>query len=119
MAVVNRDRDTVVATRLLRAETILTRMRGLLGRDGLEPGEAMWIAPCSGIHTIGMRFTIDALFLDREGRVLRRFDRLVPGRLGPSVRGAAGVLELPEGAAAASDTQAGDRLVLDAPANDG
>lgn len=112
MTVRNLDRGAVLATRLVRAETVLARMRGLLGRDRLDAGEALWIAPCSSIHTFWMRFAIDALFLDRDGRVVRRYDGLRPGRATRIVRGARGVLELESGTLAATGTLVGDRIEL-------
>ena len=65
----------------LETETPRERMRGLLGRDGLPRGVAMSFAPCSLLHTIGMRFALDIVFLDRCGRVVRAFAGVRPGRL--------------------------------------
>ena len=61
---------TVVAERVKRADTFATRLVGLLGRAGLQEDEGLWISPCRGIHTMGMRFAIDALFLDETHRVV-------------------------------------------------
>ena len=55
-----------MASRVVRAETAGTRAKGLLGRAGMDPGEALWIVPCSSIHTFFMRFPIDVLFLDEK-----------------------------------------------------
>jgi len=57
------------------------RMRGLLGREGLPVGELMLLEPCGSIHTIGMRFAIDVLFLDRNWRVIAIRESVHPGRL--------------------------------------
>jgi uncharacterized membrane protein (UPF0127 family) len=98
----------VLAARPQVARGVLARARGLLGRAGLPPGEALVLAPCGSIHMLGMRFPIDALFLDREGRCLAVARNLRPWRLGPFVRGARAVVELPAGAA--GPTQPGDRI---------
>ncbi|MBI4385802.1 MAG: DUF192 domain-containing protein [Elusimicrobia bacterium] len=98
MTLFNRTRQREVASRVVRADTALSRMRGLLGRDGMEPGEALWIVPCAMIHTLFMRFSIDAVFVDRELRVLRVMENLSPWRFSPWVFGAHGVLELAGGA---------------------
>jgi uncharacterized membrane protein (UPF0127 family) len=79
------------------ADTALRRMRGLLGRDGLADGEGLMIDPCSSIHTCFMRFPIDVLFLDRQGRILRAIERLTPFRFVSGGRGTRRTLELSAG----------------------
>ena len=74
-------------------ETACGRMRGLLGRAPPAAAEALWLRPCRSIHTIGMRYAIDVLFLDRRGTVLRARRDLPPGRLAFAPRGTASVLE--------------------------
>lgn len=63
------------------ADNFLRRARGLLGRDGLASGTGMLIPKCNAIHTLGMRFPIDAAFLDRDGCVVRDVRDIAPGRL--------------------------------------
>jgi uncharacterized protein len=109
-AVVDETTRTVVAERVQRADTFLTRLVGLLGRDGLAPDEALWIAPCKGIHTIGMRFSIDAIFLDSNLRVVGVQERLVPWRATRFVRHATSVLELAAGAVSRTRVSIGDQL---------
>jgi uncharacterized protein len=92
------DDGTVVCERCLLAETPLARMRGLLGRSGLSSGEGLLLRPAGSIHTAFMRFTIDAVFLDRDSRVLKVAAELVPWRTA-RCRGARSVLELPAGEA--------------------
>ena len=62
-------RGTVLATRLELAGTGSSRTKGLLGRDGLLPGEGLWIVPCEAVHTFFMRFPIDLVYLDRKNRI--------------------------------------------------
>lgn len=62
------------------ARTMRQRMRGLLGRDGLPHGQAMWIKRCSSVHTVGMRFAIDLVFLSRDNTVVRVIPDVRPGR---------------------------------------
>lgn len=75
----------VLASKVDVAATPMRRVRGLLGRAPLEPGEAFVIQPCSQVHTVGMRYAIDAVFCDRDGRVLAVFE-LEPGRMSRIVR---------------------------------
>jgi uncharacterized protein len=93
------------------ADRALPRMRGLIGRNGLPAGEGLLLRPAPSIHTAFMRFPIDALFLDRELRVLEIVERLRPWRMA-SKRGARAVLELSAGESARRGVRVGDRLEL-------
>lgn len=104
----------VVADRVGVAATRATRRSGLLGRVGLDAGEALWIVPCRGVHTIGMHFAIDVLALDARGNVIDRVANMKLWRITLPRRGAAGVLELPAGTLDASGTEIGHRVALSA-----
>ena len=110
LRLVNRTTGVVLAVRVARAERALERLRGLLGRDALGEGEALAIAPCASIHTFFMRFAIDAVFLDRRGRVVRAIAELRPWRATRFHLGAVQVVELPAGSLARSGTREGDEL---------
>lgn len=100
----------VVCARCELAVTPFRRLRGLLGRDVLEPAEGMLFRPAGSIHTFFMRFPIDVVFCDRELRVLGIERELAPWRTA-SRRGAKVVVELAAGAAAG--VEPGDRLFLE------
>src|ERR1051325_9220108 len=70
----------VIAERVERVTGFWGRLRGLLGRRWLESGTGIWITPCSGIHTFGMRFAIDVLLPDRDMRIVRIARTLKPNR---------------------------------------
>lgn len=93
------------------ADRPLPRMRGLMGRRGLPAGEGLLLSPAPAIHTAFMRFPIDALFLDRDLRVLKVVERLRPWRIA-SQRHAHSVLELPAGESARRGVRVDDRLGL-------
>jgi len=88
------------------------RMCGLLGRDGLAPGQAMYIAPCNGIHTIGMRFDLDLIFVGRDLEIVRIVRRVSPGRIVSGGRAARGVIELQAGWFPEDALAVGDRVEL-------
>ena len=88
------------------AATPLARLRGLIGRPSPRP---LLLAPARSIHTCGMRFAIDAVFLDGDLRVVRVVRALPPWRFA-AARNARAVLELPAGAA--GGLAEGDRLSL-------
>ena len=100
---------TVVADRCHLAIRPWSRLRGLLGRASLAPGEAMLFRPAGSIHMFFMRFTIDVVFCDRDLVVLDVVPSLRPWRMA-SRRGAKVVIELAEGAAAV--VRPGDQLSL-------
>ena len=101
----------MVCERCFLAETPLTRLRGLLGRAGLERGEGILLRPASSIHMWFMRFPIDALFVDGDNRVLRIAADLKPWRLA-WCRGGKAVVELPAGECERLGLRPGDRLTL-------
>jgi uncharacterized membrane protein (UPF0127 family) len=111
MLVRNETRSTILADAAEVADTTARRRRGLLGRDNLTSGEGLWIVPCEGVHTLGMKFAIDVLYLDRKKRVrkLRRVMR--PWRLSICLL-AHSVLELPAGTIDRTGTQPGDQILL-------
>jgi uncharacterized membrane protein (UPF0127 family) len=84
----------VVASCVTKADTTASRVKGLLGREKMSPSEALWIIPCSNIHTFFMRFPIDVLFLDERLKVLRVIENLKPWRISPWVWKAQSVLEM-------------------------
>lgn len=99
-----------VAERVVLANTALTRLRGLLGRRGLAPGEALWLRPCNGVHTLGMLFAIDVIFLDQELRIVRLVENLRPFRVTLPQPQARSVLEMAAHSAARLQLKAGDQL---------
>jgi uncharacterized membrane protein (UPF0127 family) len=105
-----REDGTIVCERCLLAETALTRMRGLLGRRELPSGEGILLRPASSVHMAFMRFAIDAVFLDRDLRVLKIAADLRPWRAAAG-RGSKSVLEIPAGEAARRGLTVGDRLI--------
>jgi uncharacterized protein len=106
------DDDTVVCERCERAERPLARMRGLLGRDSLEPGGGMLINPSPSVHMFFMRFPIDVVFLDRSRTIVKIVHELRPWRTA-GARKAVAALELPAGTAARCGLREGDTLTLE------
>lgn len=109
--VTNKTSDTVLATRLTLAGTPQTRGKGLLGRDGLAPGEGLWIVPCQAIHMFFMRFSIDLIYIDRRKRVRKVRSKVAPWRISACLT-AHSVLELPAGIVRETGTRRGDLLEI-------
>jgi uncharacterized protein len=108
---VAREDGTQVCERCALADSPPTRLKGLLGRTGLEHGEGMLLRPAPAIHTCFMRFPIDAVFLDRELHVLDVTSGLRPWRWARRA-GARAVLELSAGEADRLGVRPGERLTL-------
>ena len=110
-AAIRREDGSIVCERCVLGDTALKRMRGLLGRRELPSGEGILLKPASSVHMAFMRFPIDAVFLDRELRVVKVATDLQPWRVAGS-RGAKAVLEIPAGEASRRGVTVGDRLVV-------
>ena len=113
MKLLNRRNGAVLAEQIERAVTWRARLRGLLGRSGLAGGSALVIEPCTSIHTLFMKFSIDALFLSTDGRVIRAISGLRPWRATRIYPSAAMVIELPAGTLVRSDTREVDHVAFE------
>ncbi|MEZ0600650.1 DUF192 domain-containing protein [Paraburkholderia sp. IW21] len=103
-----------VGVRVSITETTRERMRGLLGRDGLPSDEALLLQRCWSVHTFGMRFAIDVLFLDSNGRVVGIRHEVPRRRMLLNLR-ATQTLELAAGAVHQHGIALGDQLAFEAP----
>jgi len=112
--VYNTTRETFVATEVKLADGYFSRLIGLLGktRRWARPGRGLWIVPSHGVHTIGMLFSIDLVFLDRAGCVVHTEEYLRPFHISRVTLKAQSVLELPPYTVFRSGTQVGDRLEI-------
>lgn len=108
----NRTRSTYLATDLVIARTHWSRFRGLMATDRstFPPGSGLWINPSRGIHTFAMRFAIDAIYLDRDRKVVHLEQDLKPWRVAAVRIQATSVLELPPGTIGKSSTMLGDQI---------
>lgn len=95
------------------ARSFLARLRGFMFRRALAQGSGLLLIPEHSIHSFGMRFPIDVIYLDGTNRVLRLDEAMPPNRIGPFVRGCQAVLELPPDTIRLSQTQPGDQLLFD------
>jgi len=112
--VYNSTRETFVATEAKLADGYFSRLVGLLGktRRWARPGRGLWILPSHGVHTIGMLFAIDLVFIDRDGLVVHTEEYVRPFRISRVTLKAQSVLELPPYTVFRSGTQVGDRLEI-------
>lgn len=106
----NCSRGALLGSHVGMADGWWRRLRGLLGRAGLDRGEGLLIAPSRGVHMFGMRFPLDVLLLDGERRVRSVHVDLQPGRTTGMHRDVRYALELPVGTIESSGTETGDEL---------
>jgi len=112
MDIHNTTRGTRLAWNARLAVSGRERRRGLTGRAGMEDGEALVFKRCRQVHTFGMRFPIDVVFLDSSGRIVRACRGLSPLRVSPLVWCARTVIELPAGTLARTGSATGDEIEI-------
>ncbi len=110
--VCNQTRETSLGDRIRLADTSLSRFVGLIGARTLPPGGGLWIVPSNGVHTFGMLFPIDVVFLDADHRVVGLRENLRPFWLTGLNWRARSVLELPPATIHTSRTEIGDHLSI-------
>jgi uncharacterized protein len=114
VCVYNKTRETFVATEATVADGYFPRLIGLLGktRRWAKLGRGLWIVPSRGVHSIGMLFPIDLIFLNKDKRVVHVEEHFRPFRISRISLKAASVLELPTHTIYRSGTKVGDALEI-------
>jgi uncharacterized protein len=112
--VYNKTRETFVATEATVADSYLRRLVGLLGKTKrwARLGCGLWIVPSRGVHTIGMMFPIDLIFLSKEKEVVHVEEFVRPFRISQVSLKAASVLEVPAHTIYRTGTAVGDRIEI-------
>jgi protein-S-isoprenylcysteine O-methyltransferase Ste14/uncharacterized membrane protein (UPF0127 family) len=108
--VFNETQNLKLTHRVTGASNLLTRLTGLLGTYPPDGQKALYILPCTGVHTFGMRYPIDIVFLDAQGKVVELVRYLAPNRMTGIIPSARSALEFPSGALAEGDIRIDDRL---------
>jgi uncharacterized membrane protein (UPF0127 family) len=112
VCVYNLTRECFLSLGVTVADTYFARLRGLIGRTRLRSDEGVWMVPSSGIHTVGVLFPIDLVYLDSEHQVVELIESFPPFHIAPLRMQAASVLELHTHVIFSSQTQVGDQLVI-------
>lgn len=108
----NQSASTVLAARVDVAASFGSRVKGLIGRKNLPPGNGLWIRPCNSIHCFFMAFPIDVIYLDAENQIVGLDENMQPWRVGRPRLRAKSVLELPAGTVEKTNAQLGDEIVF-------
>ncbi len=110
--VFNKTRESFLSLNVTVADTHFTRLRGLLGKMRLKTDEGIWVVPSYGVHTIGVPFAIDLIYLDADYRVISLIESFGSFRIGPVRLQCVSVLELAKQAIYSSQTHVGDELLI-------
>lgn len=112
--VYNKTRETFVATEATIADSYMLRLVGLLGKTKrwARQGSGLWIVPSRGVHTIGMMFPIDLVFLSKDKEVVHIEEHVRPFRVSKISLKASSVLELPSHTIYRSGTKVGDQMEI-------
>jgi uncharacterized membrane protein (UPF0127 family) len=110
--VYNQTRECFISLGVTPADTTLARLKGLIGRMRLRFDDGVWVVPSRGIHTLGVLFPLDLMYLDSNNRVIHLIEHFPPFRIAPLRSQAASVLELPTHTIYSSQTQTGDQLLI-------
>lgn len=114
--VFNKTRESFLSLNVAVADTHLSRLRGLLGKFRLKADEGVWVVPSRGVHTIGVLFAIDLIYLDADYRVIHVVESFGSFGIAPLRIKSESVLELPTRTISSSQTQVGDQLLICTPA---
>ncbi|HOY09666.1 MAG TPA: DUF192 domain-containing protein [Candidatus Omnitrophota bacterium] len=112
MRITNQTKNTLIADRARLADTIVSRLVGLLSRASLSSQEGLVITECRQIHMLFMRFAIDVIFVNRDNKVVGLVRDIKPFRMSPYFFRAQKAIELPVGVIDSSRTEKGDTLFL-------
>src|ERR1700733_3221836 len=107
--VYNQTKESFLGLKVIRATTSMSRLRDLVGKFRARQGEGLWVLPARGLHTAGVLFPVDVVYLDSNNRVIKLVEHLKPFRLGPVRMVCASVLELPPHMIYESQTEVGDQ----------
>ncbi len=110
--VYNQTRECFLSLGVTAADTTFARLKGLIGRMRLRFDEGIWVVPSRGIHTLGVLFPLDLIYLDENYLVIHVIESFPAFRVAPLRTHAASVLELPTHTIYSSQTQPGDQLLI-------
>ena len=110
LRIVNRTRNRVLGSRVGLADEWWLRARGFMGRPQPGPGEGLLLSPCRAVHMHGMKYPLDVIFVDRQGRVTATYPDLMPGRRTAWHGEARYALEVPAGTVGDTETREGDLI---------
>lgn len=111
MVIENVTQKKIMVTDAALANTFFARLKGLLGTKKLDHGKGLIIRPCNSIHTVGMKYAIDIIFLDNQDKIVKLINDMPSGKFSLCSESRY-VVELPAGTIEATGTTVGDKISL-------
>lgn len=108
----NMTKNNLIIKEAQVADSFFTRFRGLLGRKDLKDDTGLIIKPCNSIHMIGMKFSIDAIFIDKDNKVCHIIPSMKAMSISPLIKKAKYVIEVPEGTSKIKRIDINDRIEM-------
>jgi len=105
--IVLRDEREIVRIQGMQTQSMKERLGGLLVLDELKREQALWITPCNSVHTFGMKYALDLVYIDKNNIVRGLVSQLKPWRMSLCIKAKA-VMELTAGSLQYLDIQRGD-----------
>ncbi|SHH96974.1 DUF192 domain-containing protein [Clostridium grantii] len=112
MQIKNKTKNLIVSKEVIIAKNFYSRLKGLLGKENLPENQCLIIYPCKSIHTFFMKFPIDAVFIDKNYKVLKILKNIKPGKTSSYVKKSWAVIEMPVNTLVESKISTGDELLL-------
>ncbi len=112
MRIINGANEKIIGANIKIAQTFFARLKGLMFQKSLMDGEGLLLCPCNMIHTFGMKFPIDVVFLSKKYVVLETVENLKQNKATSMIKGAAYTLELPVGIIKKANINKGDQIVV-------
>ncbi|WP_123043081.1 DUF192 domain-containing protein [Cohnella candidum] len=113
MMLVIRETGRQLGLRIEKADTFFRRFRGLMLTPSLSEGSGLHIQPCRAVHSFFMKYPVDVLHLDAEGKIVGMEHGLKPGNIGISFRKTRSVVELPAGTLTREEVQLGHTAIFE------
>jgi uncharacterized protein len=110
--VYNQTRECFLSLSVTPADTTFSRLKGLIGKFKLRVDEGLWVVPSCGVHTVGVLFPLDLIYLNANHQVIHLIEHFPRFRIAPLRTQASSVLELPTHTIYSSQTQPGDQLLI-------
>jgi hypothetical protein len=112
MSLRNRSRNILIAEIILTLDGQFHQTLQMLNHNGIPDNCVLWINPCNGIYTVGMKYPVDIAFLDKYGRIVRMLKDFPPGCFADSTPATISAIELPNGRLSETETGLGDLMEL-------
>lgn len=112
MKLIKQDNQQVILSDVKIAKNPFSRMKGLLFTKEILPGKGLCLKPCNGVHSIGMRYAIDVIYLNKAGAIQKIIHDFKPGKLGPVNFKTHQIVEMKAGTLKPLDLTAGEVLTF-------